>query len=182
MSPQLVMGANTALSRDLGPVEVGVSWDDRDLDIDVIALACGADRQLLSDGHFVYWGAPASGDGSVFIRSVPPGEESPTTDRAQVLLNLAELDQDVHHVYVALANVADAGTLRGVQGLSVALRDLTLAAEVATYARVGEYETETCVVLAELYRRGDDWKLRIVDQGYEGGLAALGRDHGANIE
>lgn len=41
---------------------------------------------------------------------------------------------------------------------------------------------ETVVVLAELYRRGDAWKVRAVGQGYASGLAGLATDYGVDID
>ncbi|WP_280355531.1 VWA domain-containing protein [Nocardia otitidiscaviarum] len=41
---------------------------------------------------------------------------------------------------------------------------------------------ETVVVLAELYRRGDDWKVRAVGQGYSSGLAGLATDYGVTVD
>src|SRR5690606_22674230 len=41
---------------------------------------------------------------------------------------------------------------------------------------------ETVVVLAELYRRGEGWKVRAVGQGYASGLAGLATDYGVDID
>ncbi|MFC8427242.1 CAP domain-containing protein [Streptomyces sp. NPDC057253] len=40
---------------------------------------------------------------------------------------------------------------------------------------------ETVLLLAELYRRGDGWKLRALGQGYADGLAGLARDFGVDV-
>ena len=40
---------------------------------------------------------------------------------------------------------------------------------------------ETVLLLAEIYRRGDGWKLRALGQGYADGLAGLARDFGVNV-
>ncbi|MEH0612318.1 TerD family protein [Streptomyces scabiei] len=41
---------------------------------------------------------------------------------------------------------------------------------------------ETVVVLAELYRRGDGWKVRAVGQGYASGLSGLAMDYGVDVD
>ncbi|MFD3729604.1 TerD family protein [Streptomyces sp. NPDC058671] len=41
---------------------------------------------------------------------------------------------------------------------------------------------ETVVVLAEVYRRGDGWKIRAVGQGYASGLAGLATDYGVDVD
>ncbi|MGW0613148.1 CAP domain-containing protein [Streptomyces sp. NPDC002788] len=40
---------------------------------------------------------------------------------------------------------------------------------------------QTVLLLAELYRRGDRWKLRALGQGYADGLAGLARDFGVDV-
>ncbi|MFG1665610.1 CAP domain-containing protein [Streptomyces sp. Y7] len=40
---------------------------------------------------------------------------------------------------------------------------------------------ETVLLLAEVYRRGDGWKLRAIGQGYADGLAGLARDFGVDV-
>ncbi|WP_406155228.1 CAP domain-containing protein [Streptomyces sp. NBC_00882] len=40
---------------------------------------------------------------------------------------------------------------------------------------------ETLLLLAEIYRRGDSWKLRALGQGYADGLAGLARDFGVDV-
>jgi stress response protein SCP2 len=42
-------------------------------------------------------------------------------------------------------------------------------------------EQETVLLLAEIYRRGDGWKLRALGQGYADGLAGLARDFGVDV-
>ncbi len=43
-------------------------------------------------------------------------------------------------------------------------------------------DRETVLLLAEIYRRGGDWKLRALGQGYADGLAGLARDFGVDVE
>ncbi|MEV7731309.1 CAP domain-containing protein [Streptomyces sp. NPDC088921] len=40
---------------------------------------------------------------------------------------------------------------------------------------------ETVLLLAEIYRRGEGWKLRALGQGYADGLAGLARDFGVDV-
>ncbi|MFF5979050.1 CAP domain-containing protein [Streptomyces olindensis] len=42
-------------------------------------------------------------------------------------------------------------------------------------------QRETVLLLAEIYRRGDRWKLRALGQGYADGLAGLARDFGVDV-
>ncbi|GGF42748.1 TerD family protein [Williamsia phyllosphaerae] len=42
--------------------------------------------------------------------------------------------------------------------------------------------SESIVIAIEVYRRGTDWKVRAVGQGYAGGFAALVTDHGVSVD
>ncbi|MEU9238916.1 CAP domain-containing protein [Streptomyces sp. NPDC048385] len=42
-------------------------------------------------------------------------------------------------------------------------------------------QTETLLLLSEIYRRGTGWKLRAIGQGYADGLAGLARDFGVDV-
>ncbi|MCA2209064.1 vWA domain-containing protein [Nocardia rosealba] len=43
-------------------------------------------------------------------------------------------------------------------------------------------DRETVVIALELYRRGEQWKVRAVGQGYAGGFADLVTDHGVSVD
>lgn len=54
-------------------------------------------------------------------------------------------------------------------------------AVLATYTAT-DLTVERAVVLMEVYRRGERWKVRAVGQGYDGGLGAAAADHGITLE
>lgn len=52
---------------------------------------------------------------------------------------------------------------------------------LATYTAT-DLTVERAVVLMEVYRRGERWKVRAVGQGYDGGLGAAAADHGITLD
>ncbi|PYE20897.1 stress response protein SCP2 [Williamsia limnetica] len=48
--------------------------------------------------------------------------------------------------------------------------------------RIDGLASESIVIALEVYRRGGDWKVRAVGQGYAGGFAALVTDHGVSVD
>jgi len=48
--------------------------------------------------------------------------------------------------------------------------------------RIEGLASESIVIALEVYRRGGDWKVRAVGQGYAGGFAALVTDHGVSVD
>ena len=69
----LAKGANVSLSAqtpNLATVRVGLGWDARTttgaaFDLDASALACGPDKQVVSDQHFVFYNNPRSPEGTI---------------------------------------------------------------------------------------------------------------------
>ena len=53
--------------------------------------------------------------------------------------------------------------------------------ELIRYDLTEDFSIETAVVVGELYRHGGEWKFNAIGSGFEGGLAALGRNYGVNV-
>ncbi|MFH9424971.1 TerD family protein [Streptomyces sp. NPDC017529] len=56
-----------------------------------------------------------------------------------------------------------------------------IAAAPTARATLDAATTERTMILAEVYRRGEGWRLRAVGQGYDHGLAELARGYGVDI-
>ena len=54
--------------------------------------------------------------------------------------------------------------------------------EILRYDLAEDFSIETAIIIAELYKSGEEWKFRAVGQGYAGGLHALCLLHGVNVE
>lgn len=178
---ELTKGGNVVLGRadaSLPAVVLGVTWEVGDLDTDVCALICGPERKVLSDEHFLFWDNSVSPDRSVFLRARPPGKG---TDRAQVLVAVADLPPAAARVVVTLATVVDGADLSGLRSLRLRALDPSTGTELASYSMGAELTRESCLIVGELYLHNGNWKLRAVGQGYHSGLAALGTDYGVNV-
>ena len=45
--------------------------------------------------------------------------------------------------------------------------------EVVRYDLTEDYSVETALIMAEIYRKGNEWRVNAVGAGYKGGLQAL---------
>ena len=82
---------------------------------------------------------------------------------------------------LASTSPARLATLRAA-GIEPVVRPSSVDEEAAV-AEAGELSaSETVLLLAEVYRRGDTWKLRALGQGYAEGLAGIARDYGVEVE
>lgn len=101
-------------------------------------------------------------------------------------LGTADLFEEVHVDLAGMAPVVSRvmlcasihdGIFAWVDGLHVRL-DGDCSLVVAAPA----LSVERAVILFEPYRRGAEWKVRAVGQGYQDGLAGLARDFGVRLD
>lgn len=182
---ELAKGANTTLGPTAGPdavdaVLVGVQWESGPLECELTAIVCDADRKVTRDEHFLYWANEKTPENDVFLLQANPPHAA-SGDRAQIVADLSRLPDDAARVVVSLATVTDGATLSPVTSCRARVLDLGAGREMASFALVEPATIESCMILIEIYRHRDLWKVRAVGQGYETGLAGLGRDHGVNV-
>ncbi|MFJ8698764.1 TerD family protein [Streptomyces ardesiacus] len=156
------------------PWTVTASWAQQTAcEIDVVAFVLDEDEQVSLDEDFVFYGAPENPGGTVRLLSDGPTEQT-------VGVNLAALPPSARKVVVAAAidgspAFGDVGALHIVSGPGTSAAPLVQATlDAAT--------TERTMLLAEIYRRGQSWRLRAVGQGYDHGLDALARSYGVDVD
>lgn len=181
----LTRGANVALTqevRGLAGVVVGVAWDAGPDEALAGRLVCAtlllaASGDLRSPEDFVFFNQLVSPDLSVGQRPVARG-----TDREQVEVDLPDVPADVDRILFILY-VDDGAEVRRTLGQLRSCRVRVLDARDDRELAASEdlapgLREELAVVLGELYRRGAEWKFRVVGQGYSSGLTGVARDHG----
>jgi stress response protein SCP2 len=175
----LVPGGNVGLAQAGlgGSVVVTLTWAPTPgIDADLSALLCTADGKVRSDDDFVFYNQPAGAGGAVqhLGKSTRGGA---TVD--QVRVDPAALPGDIDKVVIG-ASLDGGGTFGALGGLAVEVADGP-AGPAAIRCEIPA-STETAMVFAEVYRRGGDWKVRAVGQGYSSGLAGLARDYGVTVD
>lgn len=177
----LSKGANVSVlprsALEHGRLQAVVRWSDPDrADVDVSALLLGADGRVRSDEDFVFYNAPAGGDGAVRLLG-KRADEAAGEDR--VAVDLEALPADVERVVIAASVDGEQG-FGEVADLGLVLLDATGAPAVRF--DVDGLGTETAMVLGELYVRGEEWKFRAIGQGWDSGLAGLATDYGIAVD
>ncbi|WP_329333739.1 TerD family protein [Streptomyces sp. NBC_00663] len=169
----LVRGAVLDLSDTGTAWTVAATWRQQTVcDVDVVAFAVDAREQVAGDEDFVFYGAPEHPDGTVRLATDGPTEQAVTVDPERLPL-------EVHRVVVAAA-IDGAATFADVGAVEITVTRGVGAAPAAR-ATLDAATTERTLILAELYRRGDGWRLRAVGQGYDHGLADLARGYGVDV-
>jgi stress response protein SCP2 len=167
---QMSKGANIALPAT--SIRATLRWQPGPgvPDVDASALLLQPTGKVASDADFVFYNQPVHASGAVRHGGKTPGADVIEADLAAVP---AAVDR------VVLAGSADGGTFGQVPGLELVVTSSS-GEELARFPMTAG--TETAFVTGELYRRGSDWKLRAVGQGYASGLAGLATDFGISVD
>ncbi|WP_031506830.1 TerD family protein [Streptomyces megasporus] len=138
--------------------------------LDVSGLLLGSDGKVRSDDDFVFYNQPSG----------PGVTHAGTGDADTITVDTAAVPADVQKVVVTASLDAPGATFAGTEPTAT-VRDAVSGAVVATFTppRLGP---ETALVVVEIYRRGDAWKVRAVGQGYANGLAGIATDFGVTVE
>ncbi len=157
----LTRGQNTPLNSPQLTVNVtGVTPGT----VDLMVFQVTATGKVRNDHDFVFFNQPASPEGAVQLT----GPSTVTIDVTRVPSNI-----DTLRLAVSMDDSAP-GTLAGIRGLGATLGDVSAPALGLT--------TERAAILAEIYRRGDQWKIRNVSAGWDSGLKGLVTEHGVAVD
>ncbi|WP_067827735.1 TerD family protein [Nocardia inohanensis] len=174
-SPILSKGQNIPLPEDVDRIDVVVGWTESEIEVDASALLLGADRKVRSDSDLVFYNQPESADGSVRILGTSATEEGAQT---RISIDLSAVSADVHTI--ALVGSLSAGTF-GDLG-KIAFRVVDGAGQSLAEYVTADAGSESAFNFGDVYRRGGEWKVRAVGQGWDTGLAGLAKDFGVSID
>lgn len=169
--PELSKGGNIAM----GPGPVVAELHAVGGTVDLSALLVAADGKVRSDDDLVFYNQPsAESDAVRHVAADAAGGE-------RIEVDPAALPADVDRVVlVGSCDPDDASrTFREVK--DVLIRASRPGADPVHFRPPALTDGERAVLLVELYRRGEDWKLRAIGQGYANGLAGLATDFGIDV-
>jgi tellurium resistance protein TerD len=178
-------GANADLTReipDLSGLVLGVAWNagpETVLDRTLVfaAILCDAGSRALSDEHFVFFNQLTSPDLSTHELDV-----ALDGDKEQIEVDLSRVPAEVERI-VATVYVNDGPGPRRTLGQ---LRSCVLRVLDAKDNRellrsedlAAGLTSETALALGEVYRHAGGWRVKVLGQGYSGGISALAGDYG----
>ncbi|WP_100349230.1 TerD family protein [Luteimicrobium subarcticum] len=181
----MVRGANIALTKelpDLARLALGVSWDAGADDalvenLVLAAILCDADGRATSPDDFVFFNQAVSTD-----LSVAEVESALGDDAEQIEVDLAAVPAAVARVVVVLyvnEGSPRRRTLGQLRECRVRLLDASSSTQVVASENLAPaFQHETAVVLGEVYRHRDDWKFKVVGQGYSSGIVGVAEQYG----
>lgn len=191
MAVSLNKGANVSLSKEapgLTSITVGLGWDPRvtdglEFDLDASVFVCGEDGKVRSDSDFIYYNNKLGLNGAIEHTGDNVTGDGDGDDE-QVKINLTTIPADVKKLVFGVT-IHDASARKQSFGqVSNAFMRVVSdngGVELAKYDLSEDYSTETAMIFGEIYRHGNEWKMKAVGAGFEGGLGPLAKLHGVNV-
>ncbi|WP_350595357.1 MULTISPECIES: TerD family protein [unclassified Pseudoalteromonas] len=191
MAISLQKGANVSLEKiapGISKCLVGLGWDSRssdgaDFDLDASAFMLNESGKIISDQHFIFYGALTSPCLSIEHTGDNLTGEGDGDDES-IKIDLEAVPNNVHKVIIGVTiHDANARSQNFGQVSNAFIRVVNEKSdeEIIRYDLSEDYSTETAIIFGELYRHNNEWKFRAVGQGYAGGLHAMAVNYGVNI-
>ncbi|MET3807450.1 stress response protein SCP2 [Nakamurella sp. UYEF19] len=158
---QLSKGENSSLPTRRVSIRVTAA-----VPVDVCALLLGADGKVATEGDFVFYNQP-SATGVVLAEHGVDLDVEAFPASVERAICAVSVDDVAHPLTVGVTLTA---ALIGPDGVPLF--------EFSPSGLAGE----RAVIVFEIYRRQQEWKVRAVGQGYADGLAALVAAHGVEVE
>ncbi|MBV5311185.1 TerD family protein [Chromatium okenii] len=160
---QLIRGQRLSLSNLTSSIfQIGI--EVQGISVDFSCFALDADGKLTDDRYRVFFNQPNTPCGGITQTKIV--EFTTGFD-----IELSRLPLTIHRmVFVAASN--GLCTMRQLKDGRVAL--IADGQDIANFAFQGlDFDQERAVMLIELYRKEDDWRLAVISQGFNDGLDAV---------
>lgn len=161
---------------------VGSSWIERffggaDQDVDGVLLMLNKQGVVQEPSDFVFYGQNKSPCGAITHRlSLEEGEEY---ESIEVVLSLVPKAVERMIFAVSLHNASDNELHFGmISDLVVCVADKESQKTLLHIEQPKDVGLASAMSLAEISRQGDSWELKLIEQGYEGGLPELISQYG----
>ncbi|WP_129140462.1 TerD family protein [Modicisalibacter coralii] len=165
MSNPLVAGQNAKLSTSQLTLQFNVDHASS-IDLDASAILLAKTGKVSSDVDFVFFNQPRHASGAV-------SQE----DGSTFSVDLSKVPPHLERIAFVLTVEQGLSALAG--GYSFRLFG---AGDDFTFDGQGAGRPEKSLIVCELYRRNDEWKVKVVDQGFAGGMAPLAEHFGVEVE
>ena len=186
MGISLAKGERISLEKvapGLSEAFVGLGWDANptdsgtDFDLDGSLFLLGSDEKLVSDKHFIFYNNLGSPDASKSVQHMGDNlTGAGEGDDELIKIKLKQVPADVQKIVITVT-IHDADTRKQnfgqVQNAFFRVVNPQNNEEVVRYDLTEDYSVETALIMAEIYRKGDEWRVNAVGSGYQGGLQAL---------
>ncbi|MBT2787000.1 MULTISPECIES: TerD family protein [unclassified Halomonas] len=165
MATKLIAGQNAKLNDSQLTFSLAVG-NDHGAGLDASAILLANTGKVSSDDDFIFFNQPKHPSGAV-----------EQTDGSTFSVDLSKVPEHLERIAFVLT------VEPGLSALSSGYRfDLKGAGEQFEFSGQGAGRQEKSLIVCELYRRNGDWKVKVVDQGFAGGMAPLAEHFGVDVD
>lgn len=177
---------------------VGLGWDPNKydgndkFDLDASLFMLDKNGKVRSTDDFIFYNQPDDRDGSVHYGGDNRTGEGEGDDET-IQIDLQKVPADIEKL--AITVTIDKADVRMqnfgmIENAYIHIVDEETGEDIideqkgkkARYDLTEDFDTETAVVIAEIYRYNGKWKFGAVGSGYQGGLRALCNAYGVEID
>ncbi len=193
MSISLSKGQKIDLSKaspGLTKTIVGLGWDTNkysgghDFDLDASAFLVGENGKVQNDLDFIFYNNLQGGNGSIVHTGDNRTGEGEGDDE-QIKINFANVPNHIHKIAITVT-IHDALQRRQnfgqVSNAFIRVVNEENNQEVLRYDLAEDFSVETAIVVCEIYRHNGEWRFSAVGSGFEGGLGALCKNYGLQVD
>lgn len=191
----LSKGAKINLSKEapgLKKIMVGLGWDTQkysgaaDFDLDAsVFLVNGAG--LTSPEGFVFYNN-LKGPNDCVVHQGDNRTGAGEGDDEQIYIDLDLIPSDIEKIAITVTIFKPQDGSRDNQNFGMVenafcrLVNTETGTEEVRFDLGEDFSIETAIVVGEVYRHNGDWKFNAIGQGFSGGLEALCRNYGLDVE
>ncbi|GEN28192.1 tellurium resistance protein TerA [Halovibrio variabilis] len=165
MGTQLIAGQNAKLNDAQLTFSLAVG-NDQGASLDASAILLANTGKVSSDDDFIFFNQPKHPSGGVEQK-----------DGSTFSVDLSKVPGHLERIAFVLT------VEPGLSALSSGYRfDLKGNADQFEFSGQGTGRQEKSLIVCELYRRNGEWKVKVVDQGFAGGMAPLAEHFGVDVD
>lgn len=166
---ELVAGANIIIPTSLISIETQIfGIDISELDFSAYSLAKNA--KVCGDDDMIFYGQTHNKSKTIKLNQ--------TSSLVSFQINLAEISPHIDKISICATLANEQLNFSSINYLNIKIKDSNL---IATSKITGQNRAEVALIIGEFYRYQQNWKFRLISQGFNGGLKSLAEYFGVNI-
>jgi len=192
MAVNLAKGQKVDLTKTnpgLTKILVGLGWDTNkydggaEFDLDAAAFLLAESGKVSSEKDFCFYGNQKHESGGL-EHSGDNRTGAGEGDDEAIKIDLSKIPASIHKIdFTVTIHEAEERKQNFGQVSNAYIRVVNEGdgTELIRYDLGEDYSTETAIVVAELYRNGEEWKFNAIGSGFTGGLKALCQNFGVEV-
>jgi tellurite resistance protein TerA len=176
----ILKGEKLSIDKEIGSKEftISIKWQDpadTSYDIDSSVMLLSERGKMENESDFIFYNNNSSLNNEVHLKDQPYSGYKKSFD-----ININKISHTTSKI-MFLLTIEDGDELNkrfnNVKNICVDILDKNQ--EVKLSYTITDMTKETAIILLELYKRNDEWKLQGVGNGFNSGLAAIIKEYGS---